>query len=217
MIQLTATAEHEKADLLNSFFHSCFNKSRAPISPVKDLHFAPSAQYLCTEEKVFNLLASLDVSKASGPDGISARMLKYTATSITPSVTKLFNQSIVQARIPTHWKKSVIVPVPKTSDTSTPTNYRPISLLPLLSKLLESHIYELIMHHLQSNQILTASQWGFLEGRSTVTALIKCTDDWLKCLEDGSDICAIFFDYRKVFDSVPHRPLTNNEAKSTWP
>ena len=73
--------------------------------------------------------------------------------------------------------------------------------------LLERHIYELILHHLQSNDILTASQWGFLEGRSTVTALIKCTDDWLKSLEDGSDTCAIFFDYPKAFDSVPHRPL----------
>ena len=77
----TAAAECEKVDLLNSFFHSCFNKSHAPIAPLKDLHFAPSAEYLCTEEEVFDLLASLDVSKASGPDGISARMLKYTATS----------------------------------------------------------------------------------------------------------------------------------------
>ena len=134
-------------------------------------------------------------------------MLKYTATSITPSVTKLFNQTITQAQIPTHWKKSVIVPVPKSTDASTPTNYRPISLLPLLSKLLEKHIYELILHHLQANDVLTASQWGFLEGRSTVTALIKCTDDWLKYLEGRNDVCAVFFDYCKAFDSVPHRPL----------
>ena len=53
----------------------------------------------------------------------------------------------------------------------------------------------------------TTSQWGFLEGRSTVTALLKCTDDWLKTLEEGNDVCAVFFDYRKAFDSVPHRPL----------
>ena len=54
---------------------------------------------------------------------------------------------------------------------------------------------------------LTPTQWGFLEGKSTVTALIKCTDDWLRCLEEGNDICAVFFDYQKAFDSVPHRPL----------
>lgn len=119
----TATTESEKADLLNSYFHSCFNKSHAPITPSVCLHFSSPVDFLCSEDEVFDLLASLDVSKSSGSDGISARILKFTATSITPSVTKLFNQSIVQARISTHWKKSVIVPVPKTSDASTPTNY----------------------------------------------------------------------------------------------
>lgn len=104
------------------------------------------------------------------------------------------------------WKKSVIVSIPKSSDASTPANYRRISLLPLLSKLLERHIYELILHYLQVNDVLAALQWSFLAGRSTVTALIKCTDDRLKCLEDGN-VCAVFFDYRKAFDSVPHRPL----------
>ena len=189
----TATTESEKAGILNSFFHSCFNKSHAPLTPSVGLCFAPPADYLCTEEEVFDLLASLDVSKSSGPDGISASMLKYTANSITPSVTKLFNQSITQAQIPTHWKKSVIVPVPKSTDASTPTNYRPISLLPLLSKLLEKHIYEVILHHLQANDVLTTLQWGFPEGRSTITALIKCTDDWLKYLEDGNDINYVQF------------------------
>ena len=203
----TATTESEKVDLLNSYFHACFNKSHTPIVPPIGLDFSPPAYLLCSEEEVFDLLASLDVSKSTGSDGISARMLKFTASSITSSVTKLFNKSIAQARVPTCWKKSVIVPVPKTSDASSPTNYRPISLLPIISKLLERHIYEIILHHLRSNNNLTASQWGFLEGRSTVTALIKCTDDWLKSLEAGGDICAIFFDYRKAFDSVPHRPL----------
>ena len=203
----TAVTESEKANLLNSYFHSCFNKSHTPITPSACLRFSPAADLLCSEDEVFDLLATLDVSKSTGPDGISARMLKFTATSITPSVTKLFNQSIIQARVPSLWKKSVIVPVPKTSDVTTPTNYRPISLLPIISKLLERHIYSLILHHLQANDILTTSQWGFLEGRSTVTALIKCSDDWLKSLEDGNDTCAIFFDYRKAFDSVPHRPL----------
>ena len=118
----TVTTESEKAGLLKSFFHSCFNKSHTPLTPSVGLRFAPPADFLCTEEEVFDLLASLDVSKSSGPDGISARMLKYTATSITPSVTKLFNQSITQVQIPTHWNKSVIVPVPKSTDASTPTN-----------------------------------------------------------------------------------------------
>ena len=203
----TASTDREKANLLNSFFHSCFNTSHLPISSPAESSIVSPIEFLCTEEEVFDLLVSLDVSKANGPDGISARMLKFTAASITPSVTKLFNHSISRAQLPTQWKKSAIVAIPKTSDTSTPANYRPISLLPLLSKLLERHFHGLIIQHLQLHQILSDLQWGFLEGRSTVTALIKCTDDWLKTLEDGGEVCTVFFDYRKAFDSVPHRPL----------
>ena len=105
------------------------------------------------------------------------------------------------------WKTSVIVPIPKASDMSAPSNYRPISLLPLLSKLLEKHFHFLISQHLQSRHIFSNSQWGFTEGRSTVAALIKCVDDWLKTMEGGKEICAVFFDYRKAFDTVPHQPL----------
>ena len=124
------------------------------------------------------------------------------------SITKLFNHSISRAQLPTQWKKSAIVSILKTSDTSTPANYHPISLLPLLSKLLERHFHGLIIQYLQLHQVLSASQCGFLEGRSIVIALIKCTDDWLKTLEDGGEVCTVFFNYRQAIDSVPHRPLT---------
>ena len=88
-----------------------------------------------------------------------------------------------------------------------PTNYRPISLLPIVSKLLERHVYNVIMNHLVHFNPLTMNQWGFLEGRSTVTSLLHVTDHWLKELEGGRDVCAVFFDFRKAFDSVPHQPL----------
>ena len=94
-------------------------------------------ELLCTESGVYDLVASLDVSKASGQDGISARMLKATACSIAPSLTKLFNLSLQSSTIPSVWKKSLVVPIPKNSEMKDPTNYRPISLLPIVSKVLE--------------------------------------------------------------------------------
>ena len=87
-------------------------------------------------------IQALDATKASGPDGISIRMLKYTATSITPSLAKLFNISIKLGRFPTCWKTSSVVPVPKSSKHNEVANYRPISLLPVVSKLLERHIHQ---------------------------------------------------------------------------
>ena len=63
------------------------------------------------------------------------------------------------------------------------------------------------MDHLRLYHPLSAFQWGFLEGRSTITALLHLTDQWFLALEVGHDVCAVFFDFRKAFDSVPHSPL----------
>ena len=65
------------------------------------------------------------------------------------------------------------------------------------------------------NQPLSAFQWGFLEGRSTVTALLHLTDQWLQALEVGHDVCAVFFNFRKAFDSVPHLTL-DEKATCSW-
>ena len=212
----TATSDVEKAELLNAFFSTCFNRSHPPLN---ELPFDPSAtsdndpsldEIYCTVPEVEQLLCGLEVSKACGPDKISAQMLKHTALSIAPSVTKLFNLSIRVGRIPDDWKESMIAPIPKSATKSSdPGNFRPISLTCILSKLLEKHIHGLMYEHLANQQELSDSQWGFRSGRSTVTALLSVTQEWLSTLEHGHELCAVFFDliYRKAFDSVPHRPL----------
>ena len=131
--------------------------------------------YLCTEDEVFNLLASLDSSKSTGPDGVSAKMLKETATSITYSLTKLFTQSISKGVFPSDWKIARTVPIPKSADKSLLKNYRPISVLPLVSKLLEKHIHTLIHDHLISFHPISQRQCGFMTGRSTTSALLTVT------------------------------------------
>jgi len=91
---------------------------------------------LCSEQEVCDLLATLDDTIASGQDGISARMLRYTAPSITSSLTQLFNLSLKSCVIPSDWKKSLIVPIPN-PDGSKPTSYHSISLLSVDSKVLK--------------------------------------------------------------------------------
>ena len=104
------------------------------------------------------MLLSLDTKKANGRDSISARMLKSTAPSIAYGITLLFNKSISTGRIPRAWKVSSIVPVPKGSDS---TSYRPISLLPAVSKLLERHMHYLISHHIEMFFPIVSNQWNF--------------------------------------------------------
>ena len=94
------------------------------------VHFSPCPdELLCTAEEVIFLIMSLDPSKANGPDGISAQMLKGTAHRIVSSLTKLFNISISQGCFPECWKTSSVVPISKSANRSEATDYRPISLL----------------------------------------------------------------------------------------
>ena len=161
------------------------------------LSTTPPETISCTEEEVMGLLLAVDTSKALGPDGISGKMLKNTALSIAPSVTKLFNLSI-----------KTVIPIPKSSDnTDNPCNYRPISLLPVISKLLERHIYSVVWEHLTESEMLDGAQWGFTSGKSTVTALLSAFHDIFQLLESGADVSLVFLDLRKAFDSVPHLPL----------
>ena len=141
------------------------------------------------------------MSKASRPDGISAHMLKATADAIAP---KLFNSSIRCFRPPSSWKISSVVPIPQVPLANSTADYRPISLLSILSKVLEHHFHSLIMEHLSTSSSLFNCQWGFQPGNS---ALLDTTHNWLQHLEKGEEIAAVFFDYKKAFNSVPHSPL----------
>ena len=197
----------DKANGINAFFSKCFNQSVPPICPTVSSSTEVPTSLLCTESQVYDLLRSLDTSKSSGPDGISARMLKNTARAIAPSITNLFNGSIRCGYPPSGWKTSSVVPIPKKPRAQQSSDFRPISLLPIISKVLERHFFKLINSHLAENHPLSNCQWGFQPGKSTVSALIECTHDWFLQLEKQKEIGAVFFDFRKAFDTVPHQPL----------
>lgn len=96
-------------------------------------------------------------------------------------------------KVPKAWKLSHVVPVPKAPKQHDPNNYRHISLLSILSKVLEKHIYAEIICHIEELHPLSDCQWGFRDGCSTVAALLSTTHDWLQCIESGTDICAVSF------------------------
>ena len=114
------------------------------------MHTCPE-DLLCTVEEVTELLKSIDTTKSTGPDGVSGKMLKMTADAIAPSVTALFNLSIRCNRPAKEWKRSNVVPIPKQkSNNPTPADFRPISLLPILSNLLEKHLHFLTSDHISN-------------------------------------------------------------------
>ena len=203
-----------KAHLLNTFFYSCFNRSCPPLVPnslidhnVLDPSCFPES-LKCSSEYVADMLALLDTSKSSGPDDISSLMLKSTAHSIAPSLANLFNTSLAEGLLPSEWKVARVVPVPKSAALKdSVSGYRPISILPTVSKILECHVSEIILNHICEAYPISDRQWGFMHQRSSTSALISVIYDWLSALNNGQEVCVVFFDVQKAFDSVPHLPL----------
>ena len=111
-----ASSDNEKASMLKQFFSRCFNRSEPPLntSDIEQMRVHPDLcppDLLCSEEEIVEFLQALDTNKASGPDGIAAKMLKSTASVIAPSLTTLFNHSVMSGVIPDEWKNSNIVPI----------------------------------------------------------------------------------------------------------
>ena len=121
--------------MLNLYFTKCFNRVTAPLEQVhRDSPPTDDFLQICIVMNFrCDLLYGLDVSKSSGPDGISARMLKYTAASIAPSICKLFNLSMRVGRLPEMWKLLLVVWIPKASNSHHINNHQSISLLCILS------------------------------------------------------------------------------------
>ena len=127
-----------------------------------------------TVTQVLDVLANLDASKATGPDEILARILKETVYEITPSLCELFSKSLRLGSLPMDWKLANVVPVFKKDNKEYAENYRPISFLYLVSKVMERCVFNSIKHHAYS--LIDSSQHGFITGRSCVTQLLEVLD-----------------------------------------
>lgn len=138
-----------------------------------------------TSEFVSKYIIQQNSNKATGLDKISARMIKDAVTVITPSPTKLFNLSIQEKIFPTIWKTARIISIYKSGDKQDPTNYRPISIVPTISKTLEKAIYMQLSTYLEGNKLLSTSHFGFRLNSNTVLATEKFTDKVLQSMDAG--------------------------------
>lgn len=139
-------------------------------------------RYDCTNQETEILLRGIKPHSATGPDGVTSWMLRSFAKDIAPSVSSLFNLSIRVGRIPTDRKLSHVVPIPKGSSCHDVQSFRPISLLSILSKCLEKHLYQLLLEHFESNFVLSDSQFGFRKGLSTIVPFMAAFHHWHQCI-----------------------------------
>ena len=156
---------------------------------------------------VHRLASSLQVDKATDLDGISARLLKEGCSEVVPCLTHIINLSIRCGYFPDEWKISKVLPLYKVDIKSDPNNYRPISILPVISKIIEKVIFKQLYEYLTHNNLLAVSQHGFRPMHSTLTALIEATNNWYLNIDDGLIKSVLFLDLKKAFDTVDHTIL----------
>ena len=158
----------------------------------------------CTPNEVYLLVEQLNPSKGTGPNGINTEILKLINHLICDTLCKIFNMCITSGKHPDKLKLAHAIPIFKKGSRLLVSNYRPISLLSNLNKILEKIMHKRIYAFLEKYQILYELQFGFRTGFSTTHALIHMTEAIRSALDSGSVTCGIFVDFQKAFDTVNH-------------
>ena len=198
----------EKANVLNSFFSSVFvDEGDSPIPSFDSVFDGNISNINISTEDMTNRLKSLKVGKSPGPDGIHPKLLFESAGQLAYPFKMLFDATMKSGRIPSKWKVAEVRPIFKKGSKSKAGNYRPVSLTSVVCKLFESFIRDALCSHLTSNDLLSPHQFGFCKGRSCVTQLLSTLDDWFYYLDQSIPVDAIYLDFRKAFDTVPHKRL----------
>ena len=139
-------------------------------------------------------------------------MLKLASDALLPSLLQIINISLHTGVFPDVLKEARVFPIHKGGPPEDPSNYRPISILPIVSKVIEKHVTKHIFAYLNKYKLLHEAQSGFRKHHSRPTVLIKLINDWLSHIDKGNIVGAIFFDLKKAFDVVDHEILLQKLA-----
>lgn len=159
------------------------------------------------EAKVNKILSSLSNSKAKDIWGIDTVFLKKYKDVLTIPITRIINLSLDENIFPSTLKTAIVTPVYKSGDRQEVSNYRPISILPAISKVVEKAVAEQLVAHLNKENLLHPMQFGFRANHSTETACCYFIEVIKSSLDKGGVVGAIFLDLRKAFDTVNHSVL----------
>lgn len=153
--------------------------------------------------EITNIIKSLKDS-APGLDGIHIKVLKLTATLVSPYISKLINLSFHTGIFPSHLKVAKVIPIFKGGNQGDVSNYRPISILTSIGKIFESAMYNRLIEFLDCNNILKDCQFGFRKNFSPKLAVTQLVERILQAQGDGKFSFSVFLDLRKAFDTLDH-------------
>jgi hypothetical protein len=210
------------AETFNNFFTNVASNlvSKLPIGPgLYGKHFVrefysrqnvKAGDFALTsvkEEEILKLLKNVSTKKATGLDSLPARFLKDASENIVSPISHIINLSVKTGIVPNELKLARVVPLHKKGSTLCEGNYRPVSILSIMSKVLERVIYNQLESYLSKNNLIYNLQSGFRQGYSTDTCLIYLTDYIKNQMEEGKYTGLVMLDLQKAFDTVDHKIL----------
>ena len=154
-----------------------------------------------------DVLLSLDPAKATGLDGLSPKSIRKLAPLLFEPITKIINCGFDKCYFLKLWKQARVVPLLKKKGDCSLSNYRPVSVLPILSKVLERIVHHQLLEHLEAQNLLSEYQSGFRPGHYTQHVLLSVTDEWRRSCDQKKFVGAVFLDLAKAFDTVNHSIL----------
>lgn len=207
--KLNLPVDLNDVDTINEHFSSTVILDKSSVDPYISNKYDHSLDTLSSSFK-FDSIHKHEVlkhfqtikSNASGADKLSLKMLHIIFDLILDQITFIINHCLSLSTFPEVWKESIVIPLPKVSNPESLNDLRPISLLPILSKLFEKIMYSQIIKYLNDNKLIPPTQSGFRQHHSTATALTAITDDFFSEIDKGNLICLINLDYSKAFNCV---------------
>jgi len=202
------------AQSFNTYFASVFtqediNSIPKPVDVFVNSDDKKLIDISFTQHDIDVQLAKLRIDKAAGADGLSPRLLSETKQEISYPLLILFRKSLDEASVPDDWKCANVCPIFKKGNRNLPENFRPVSLTSQICKIFEAVIRDTVVQHLESNCLINGSQHGFRKGYSCLTNILTFLDKVTGLVDTGSPVDAVFLDFAKAFDKVPHRRLVS--------
>ena len=202
--------------------------TRDPLAKMKEAMANRSCSFKLNRvsvEDVLKIIQGLKNSTATGVDFIDTRTVKLASQQIAPALTHIINLSISTNTFPSLWKYAKVVPLLKsfTADTLLPKSYRPVALLPVLSKVLEKAVFTQLVKYLEENNLIHPNLHGSRASHSTSTALIQLYDKWADELEKDKMVGVLICDQSAAFDLCDHYLLVEKlklmgleETAASW-
>lgn len=158
-------------------------------------------------QKVSDLLKNLPKGKGCGPDDISAELIHELLPCIVEPLHHIINLSLKNGDVPEQWKISKVTPIFKKGSREVMDNYRPISLMSVLAKIIEKIVFEQTYKYVTDKNILSENQSGFRPHHSTYSAVLNTSEDVLENVDEGLLTGMVMLDLKKAFDSIVHQIL----------